>query len=101
MIRVEIRPDAVRITGHAGCGEIGHDIVCAAVSTLFYTLAEYLAERMQTTDEIEPGAAYLTWNGDAGEAMEMFRTGIGMVAGSYPEHVEIVEDNRQWMYYLD
>ena len=41
----------VSIEGHARNGEIGHDIVCAAVSALTYTLAanvENLKENKQT-----------------------------------------------------
>lgn len=33
---------SVRIRGHAGSGEAGHDLVCAAVSILAYTLASYI-----------------------------------------------------------
>lgn len=32
----------VEIVGHAGCGELGHDLVCAAVSSLAYTLAAFV-----------------------------------------------------------
>ena len=32
----------VEIVGHACCGELGHDTVCAAVSALAYTLAEFV-----------------------------------------------------------
>ena len=41
MIEVEYfrRKNRVRITGHAFSGEAGHDLVCAGVSALAYTLA--------------------------------------------------------------
>lgn len=44
MINIKFMPDeyTVFITGHAEHGEKGKDIVCAAISTLFYTLAESL-----------------------------------------------------------
>lgn len=46
MIDIKLYPNAFKldITGHAEHGEKGEDIVCAAVSTLFYTLAEALYE---------------------------------------------------------
>jgi uncharacterized protein YsxB (DUF464 family) len=44
MININFIPDkyTVCITGHAEYDEKGKDIVCAAISTLFYTLAESL-----------------------------------------------------------
>ena len=44
MIYIKFMPDeyTVFITGHAEHDEKGKDIVCAAISTLFYTLAESL-----------------------------------------------------------
>ena len=44
MIRIVYRRDehSVRICGHAGSGEAGHDLVCAAASILAYTLASYV-----------------------------------------------------------
>lgn len=42
MIKVLVKPKrySVTMTGHADYGEPGSDIVCAAASMLFYTLAE-------------------------------------------------------------
>lgn len=34
---------AVEVTGHACCGESGHDLVCAGVSALVLTLAQNVA----------------------------------------------------------
>lgn len=46
MINIEFNPKTLTldITGHAEHGEKGEDIVCAAISTLFYTLGEALYE---------------------------------------------------------
>lgn len=46
MINITFKPNTyeLEITGHAGHGVKGKDIVCAAVSTLFYTLGQALAE---------------------------------------------------------
>ena len=44
MINITFNPDTYTLeaTGHAEHDEKGKDIVCAAISTLFYTLAEAL-----------------------------------------------------------
>ena len=46
MINIKFTPKTytLDITGHAEHGKRGEDIVCAAISTLFYTLAESLYE---------------------------------------------------------
>lgn len=60
MINIEFKPDTftLDVTGHAEHGEKGEDIVCSAISTLFYTLAEslynskhMLAEDIDFSDE--------------------------------------------------
>lgn len=42
MIEIQLKKNAcfLKANGHAGAGEIGKDIVCAAVSTLICTLAQ-------------------------------------------------------------
>ena len=44
MIRIVYQRDrhSVFIRGHAGSGEAGHDLVCAAASILAYTIAAYV-----------------------------------------------------------
>ena len=46
MIKIEFKPNEyeLTITGHAGHGKKGEDIVCSAISTLFYTLVKSLSE---------------------------------------------------------
>ena len=46
MINIEFNPETltIDITGHAEHGKKGEDIVCSAISTLFYTLAQSLYE---------------------------------------------------------
>ena len=46
MINITFDPNEFKldITGHAEHGKKGEDIVCSAISTLFYTLAEALYE---------------------------------------------------------
>ena len=46
MVKVAFRPNKweLEITGHAGAGKEGEDIVCSAVSILFYALAKTLTD---------------------------------------------------------
>ncbi len=46
MIKIKFTPKTftLDIIGHAGHGKKGEDIVCAAISSLFYTLGEALYE---------------------------------------------------------
>lgn len=59
MIEVRIRPERIKISGHAGYAEPGKDIVCAAVTALTQTLIQSIENL--TDDEIEyrisPGKA--------------------------------------------
>ena len=52
MIEIKFVPEnlEVKISGHAGQAEKGKDIVCSAVSILFYTLAQAV---MDSTDMLE------------------------------------------------
>jgi uncharacterized protein YsxB (DUF464 family) len=53
MIKVTFNPDKLKlqVKGHADHGKKGEDIVCAAVSTLFYTLGEALWESRDMLQE--------------------------------------------------
>jgi uncharacterized protein YsxB (DUF464 family) len=54
MINITFNPETLTIdvTGHAEHGKKGEDIVCSAISTLFYTLAQslYNAKDMMAED---------------------------------------------------
>ncbi len=56
MITVKFNPKTytLDVTGHAKHGKKGEDIVCAAISTLFYTLAEslYVSKHMLAEDMV-------------------------------------------------
>lgn len=53
MITVKFIPETftLDVTGHAEHGKKGEDIVCSAISTLFYTLAEALYESQAMLSE--------------------------------------------------
>ena len=52
MINITFKPDTftLDITGHAKHGKKGEDIVCSAISSLFYTLGEALHESREMLD---------------------------------------------------
>ena len=51
MITIEINDYELKIHGHAEFAEKGKDIVCAGISTLFYTLYEVLLSNMNMLEE--------------------------------------------------
>ena len=54
MIKITFKPKsfALDIKGHAGHGKKGEDIVCSAISTLFYTLSQSLYEATDMLEDI-------------------------------------------------
>ena len=66
MIEIRFAPDnmELKISGHAGQNEKGKDIVCSAVSILFYTLAQAVSDSAEMLQEepvisMEDGNGYL------------------------------------------
>ena len=53
MIEIKFKPEnmMVKVTGHAGQAEKGQDIVCSAVSILFYTLAKAVTDSREALEE--------------------------------------------------
>ena len=103
MLTIEIHTQGpcldLRLTGHAGAGKWGQDIVCAAASILTYTAAAaatqlyregQLTERPQT--RLEPGDARLQIeNCDAARKMlDVIITGFALLAVRYPKHVCLI-----------
>lgn len=89
MIWIKIRPDGLAINGHANAAPHGHDVVCAAVSALTFSLVAALHEL--SPDRIESctepaGHVSVKWQklSDTGRAyVDAWFLGICMVANSY------------------
>ena len=87
-------PPSLTIRGHSGYATQGTDIVCAAVSTLFGTLANSLTEYTNDLVSVrsEPGDGLIMWHSrisDAGRLLlESALLGLRDVAEQYPEHVK-------------
>ncbi len=97
-------PARLVIKGHAGYGNPGEDVVCAAVSTLFYT-AVAIAEEMEEQGQLwqppkitaSPGFGVVEFCPKprfvpmATAKMETLATGLGLLGRYYPKYVARAE----------
>ena len=103
-VRFEKGAYAFLVTGHAGAGPEGHDLVCAAASTLAQTLAEYVqrmkdAGLMLTSDlTITKGRLSLNAIPKDGMAQMMIRvsfdtiiSGFELLAAKYPNNITLIK----------
>ena len=108
MIKVEFSTDKaggsiiLRLTGHAGAGEAGRDLVCSAASILAYTVAqtakfmyEEKALRKKPTIRLDPGDAEVVMKPKKAYYAEALHTyfvaqvGYSLLAHNYPQYVEV------------
>ncbi len=102
MIKITVKPDEfqVKIKGHAEHGENGNDIVCSAVSTLFYTLGQTLYESQEMlvknpifTDKDGEGFCKCVpkkeYEGNIARSYFTILQGFMLIAGNYPKNVKI------------
>ena len=102
MINIDFNPNTftLDITGHAEHGEKGEDIVCSAISTLFYTLAEALYESREMLEEDmvfsdEDGNGHLSckpkaeFEGNIARIYWTILTGFELVARNYEKNVAL------------
>ena len=98
MINITFKPEAfeLKLDGHANYEESGKDIVCSAVSTLFYTLGNALFQSVDML--IEPPTfneekGFLSCKPKEEYIVNITRTdwtilvGLEMVAENYPQNV--------------
>lgn len=94
MIEIEIEKGKIAVKGHAGYDEIGKDIVCAAVSTLFQALIASVKELTPDTikAEIQPGNSrieLLTMSDVSKCLFSSFVIGVELIADEYPDNVRV------------
>ncbi|GEK28540.1 ribosomal-processing cysteine protease Prp [Furfurilactobacillus siliginis] len=103
MIKVDISRNASQqmtaftMTGHAGAGDYGEDIVCAAVSVLAITAVNSLDEIADATPTVESdddNGGYLhvvmpTHNAAADTILASFVLGLTQVAQKYSQFITI------------
>lgn len=100
MINITFNPQTLEleVTGHAGQAEQGKDIVCSAVSMLFYTLADSLnkSEEMLKKHAIikmENGNGYLKcrpkkeYQGNITLMYWTILNGYQLLAEEYPQYI--------------
>ena len=102
MLTVKLHTDregvCLSMAGHAGAGEKGADIVCAAASILAYTAAEEMLQlhragilHQPPLVRLAPGSARV----EAGNclasraAFSVIETGFSLLAAQYPENVNL------------
>lgn len=95
MIEVCSRSGEIEIIGHAGAGPPGHDLVCAAVSTLVQTLVNSLEELTydKVKSEIQPGRAVIQYRNLSAHGqwlVDSFFVGVRGVAESHPDCIRIL-----------
>jgi uncharacterized protein YsxB (DUF464 family) len=102
MINITFNPNTftLDITGHAEHGKKGEDIVCSAISTLFYTLGEalYESKKMMAEDIVfsdEDGNGHLSCKPKAKYEANVsliywtILTGFDLVAKNYKKNVNL------------
>ena len=100
MVTIELKPNTweLTITGHAGHGKKGKDIVCASVSMLFYTLGEALYDSVDMLEEApvfkdEEGEGYLSckpkkeYVGNIARSYWTIMEGFQLLANEYKKNV--------------
>ena len=100
MINITFDPQSLELTveGHAGHGKKGEDIVCAAISTLFYTLGEALYQLDEAMEspivfEDNDGKGHIKcfpkekFQGNITNTYWTILVGMEMVANNYPNNV--------------
>lgn len=103
MIKVLVKPKrySVTMTGHANYSEPGTDIVCAAASMLFYTLAETVTSYSKEVFECEPYTDTGDKNVVACTPKEEYRAnfdviyqtilnGLMLLKENYPDSVNVI-----------
>jgi len=95
---------ALEVKGHAEYGEEGKDIVCAGLSTLFYTVAAVLEDNkkmLKTLNyEMEKGEGTLfatpkeEYQGNVQMMFLTILTGFNLMATNYPHNVKLVIGRR-------
>lgn len=101
MIHITFEPDKLKldIRGHAGQDEHGRDIVCSAVSILYYTLAESLNQSKEmlkrpATIKMNNGNGYVRcypkkeYKGNIALIYWTVLNGISLLVEEYPQYIE-------------
>ena len=93
-------PRGFEISGHAGAGEAGYDIVCAAVSSAAYLVANTITDVIGTDCEVSADEGYMKLMTDDGQTdsecqhiLEGLRLHIEQLCEQYPKNIRITSVN--------
>lgn len=106
MIYARIKEDTgyynIDIRGHAGSAEIGHDIICASVSIIAYTVAQVARDldeqgklNKHPTIVLDSGNACVTlmpkkeYYDDVKQLLYFAKTGLKLLQSNFPQYVEL------------
>jgi len=95
MITVTFGPHSIAAVGHADTAPAGQDLVCAAVSTLFYALhmgLEAIGGVDVEISRLRPGEGHIEAHNTTREADGMFtmvKTALSGLAESFPDAIQI------------
>ncbi len=86
------------IDGHANYSESGSDIVCAAVSGIFYSLLGYLANECESLyiRSLCSGHVDIECGAEGLEAMKLACIGLLQISLSYPDCVKLENSVFSW-----
>lgn len=94
MITISYSPFKIEVTGHAGYADIGHDIVCAAISTLVQNLIWSIEDLTEDTIScvVNAGDTVITYGNLSERAqllIDSFFIGCNAVADTNPDYVRV------------
>ena len=87
------------LSGHAGYSDGGSDIVCAAVSGLFYALVGYLSNMKKeglVIRSMASGSGDVECSEEGEEAMKLACIGLVQIALGYPNHLSVNNRAFSW-----
>lgn len=89
MISVECGKNKLTVSGHAGAGEYGHDLVCAAVSALVLTLCECVKKsKSEKKVIVRGGNAEILCEGME-NTFETICTGLKVIEEMHPDNITV------------
>lgn len=98
MIVIKVHKDGMDISGHAGAGPPGHDIVCAGVSVLVQNCVSSIDDLTEDTISYRQDGGYISHIGwdkeNLGEGSKLLLDslfhGLCAIARSYPDNLLIM-----------
>lgn len=98
MIVIRIHKDGMDISGHAGAGPPGHDIVCAGVSVLVQNCVSSIDDLTEDTISYRQDGGYIShiaWETEnlgsgARLLLDSLFYGLHAIARSYPDNLLIM-----------